>query len=158
MTNDASFYDEFGERGYISQPVVDSGIKKITAVVTDAAGNSAEFTYQVYVILNLAGGGDLLQGGKTYRLFGELITVPQGLTLEIGGLNSAVNGEAILLHHPTFGHLISLRQGTNAEIRRLTPTTDSLQAIGHTTAALNLRLDQLVASAGRLPTATTVSP
>ena len=64
-------------RRYRTEPEVDSGLKTIRAVVTDGSGATAEASVEVYVILELGGSGSILERGKTYRVFGLLLTVPE---------------------------------------------------------------------------------
>ena len=85
------------ERRYWSDPQVDSGLKTIRATVTDGAGATAEASVDVYVILQIEDSGEILESGKTYRVHRFLVTVPEGMTLEIGGFE--VNGsESVKLY------------------------------------------------------------
>lgn len=76
-------------RGLRGDPKVDSGWKTVRAVVTDANGGTAEATAQVYVILSIPrGSGFLLNGGKTYRVYGWLLTIPEQVKAETGSVVS----------------------------------------------------------------------
>ena len=71
-------------RRYRTEPEVDSGLKTIRAVVTDGSGATAEASVEVYVILELGGSGSILKRGKTYRVFGLLLTAPESYDVEVG--------------------------------------------------------------------------
>ena len=81
-----AFFEHLEEkhRRYRTEPEVDSGLKTIRATVTDGAGATADASVKVYVILELAGGGSILKRGKTYRVFGHLITAPTNYDVEVG--------------------------------------------------------------------------
>ena len=64
------------------KPFVDSGLKTITATVTDGTGARAEATADVYVILSPEDGEHVLQSGETYRIRGWLVTVPEGVEID----------------------------------------------------------------------------
>ena len=85
---DETFFDEDG-RGYLTEPEVDSGLKTIRATVTDGAGATAEASVDVYVILELPGSGSILERGKTYRVFGRLITAPTSHDVQVGSTQEA---------------------------------------------------------------------
>ena len=85
---DETFFDEDG-RGYRKEPDMDSGLKTIRATVTDGAGATAEASVDVYVILELPGSGSILERGKTYRVFGRLITAPTSHDVQVGGTQEA---------------------------------------------------------------------
>ncbi len=81
-----TFIDRRDGRGYRSNPPkVDSGLKTIRATVTDASGAQAEAALDIYVILVVEGAGIPLNGGKTYRIHGFLLTIPENVDMEIGG-------------------------------------------------------------------------
>ena len=63
--------------------VIDSGLKTIRAVVTDADGKTGEATVDVYVILSTGSADQLLRGGHTYRVFGTLLTIPSAINMRI---------------------------------------------------------------------------
>ena len=76
------------QRFYRTDPQIDSGLQSITAVVTDANGDTAEATVGVYVILDLGTGttGDILKRGETYRVIGALMTAPGNYEVRVGGI------------------------------------------------------------------------
>ena len=81
--------DEKWGRLHDEKPVVDSGWKTTTGTVTDGTGAEAKATLEVYMVLNRGFGGStrdeaILEGGKTYRLYGTLMTVPEGVDLDVG--------------------------------------------------------------------------
>ena len=89
-----TFIDDNGQgRRYRTEPEVDSGLKTIRATVTDAAGATAEAAVDVYVILELNDSGDVLQSGKTYRVLGTLLTVPEAVDhASLGGVIESRGG------------------------------------------------------------------
>ena len=75
--------DAYGRRYVLrNKPVVDSGLKTITATVTDGTGARAEATADVYVILSPEDEEHVLQSGETYRIRGWLVTVPEGVEID----------------------------------------------------------------------------
>ncbi len=62
----------------------DSGLKTIRASVTDANGAKAEAAIDIYVILNISDSETKLERGKTYRVHGFLMTIPDGVDMAIG--------------------------------------------------------------------------
>ena len=148
-------HDNMG-RGYRAQPEVDSGLKTIRATVTDGSGATADASIAVYVILSVGSSGDILQSGETYRVFGTLLTVPEGVDhLILGGMVESDGGGA-----PTFGlgiaggGWVSLRVGNLAEEARSTraPGSEGGSAVrGAGETALDARIDELVDSVGQLP-------
>ena len=137
-------------RHHLKKPDVDSGPKTVRATVTDAAGATAEASVEVYVILELGSTGDRLEGGKTYRLDGGWLTVPTGISLEIG---ASVLGLAesydLLVVGAKAG--IALDVLDHREISRWLPEDPYYSETGEEI-DLGAKLDELVASAGRLPT------
>lgn len=91
-TSVASFVDEIGRRGVRADPMIDSGLKTVLAVVTDADGRTAEASIEVYVILRVEGTLDayendqVLRRGQTYRVAGHLITAPATHDAFIAGI------------------------------------------------------------------------
>ena len=115
-----TFIDDNGQgRRYRTEPVVDSGLKTIRATVADGAGATAEASVDVYVILQIpGGGGHRLESGQTYRVHGFLLTVPHEMTLEIGGTETADNGGPWVSLHAVgtpYETWISLATGTGAD-------------------------------------------
>ena len=137
-------------RHHLKMPDVDSGPKTVRATVTDAAGATAKASVEVYVILELGSTGDRLEGGKTYRLDGGWLTVPTGISLEIG---ASVLGLAesydLLVVGAKAG--IALDVLDHREISRWLPEDPYYSETGEEI-DLGAKLDELVASAGRLPT------
>ena len=86
-----SFVDESGDRALRVVPMIDSGTKTVRAVVTDANGQTAEASIDVYVILQVEGTLDVnendqvLKRGRTYRVAGHLITAPATHDVYIAG-------------------------------------------------------------------------
>lgn len=138
-------------RHHLKKPDVDSGPKTVRATVTDAAGATAEASVEVYVILELGSTGDLLEGGKTYRLYGGWLTVPTGISLKIGALVLGLaESYDLLVVGAKAG--IALDVLDHREISRWLPKDPYYSETGEEI-DLGAKLDELVASAGRLPTA-----
>ena len=83
--------------GEEEKPVVEAGVKTITATVVDGSGATAEASVDVYAVINRGFGvvrthtadgavqyDGVLKGGKTYRIDGILMTVPAGVDLDVG--------------------------------------------------------------------------
>ena len=81
------FDDRWGEseRWHRTEPTVDSGLKTIHAMVTDSSGVIASTSIEVHAVLETGGGFTVLEAGKTYRVEGRLMTVPEGIDITIGG-------------------------------------------------------------------------
>ena len=143
------------QRAYRSDPQVDSGWKTVRAVVTDANGDTAEATVDVYVILDTGSPDVLLRRGRTYRVFGHLLTVPQGLDLRIGEAATGEGGTgAVSLDVEGSQPLarIWLDDTSFREIRRIVPNlTDLVRGAQAESVDLNKRFDALMQSLGRLP-------
>lgn len=131
---------------------MDSGPKTIQATVTDATGATAEASVDVYVILEVYGDGRVLAGGKTYRLYGGLITVPEGLDLYLDGIYAGDDGGITfglgVRGQPDAG--IFLYTSDLSEAGRLLPPTGADGASG-SDVDLDAKFDELVDSVGRLP-------
>ena len=154
LTDPNNFIGYHPDRVYQEQPVIDSGLKIISATVTDANGDTATTSIDVYAILLRAGAYELLEGGKTYRVFGELLTIPEGINLEIGGVVQALGGPTfydLYVHGPDQPRLIALGLGTNQEIHRYDTNIAAAQSGSSSDTNLSDFLDELVASAGKLP-------
>lgn len=148
-----SGYDYRPSRYYREQPTIDSGLKTIQATVTDAGGQTAKTSIDVYVILSRGGTGELLEGGKTYRVLGELLTIPAGIDLTFSGIESGFGGyEAYILKVVGHPAVILLSWGTNREVVRDLPPTDGAGGASGDALDLGAKFDELVDSAGRLPT------
>lgn len=83
-----AFFEHLEEehRRYRTEPEVDSGLKTIRATVTDGTGATTEGSIDVYVIVELGGSGSVLNRGKTYRVFGHLITAPADYDVRVGSV------------------------------------------------------------------------
>ena len=152
---DETFFNEDG-RGYRTEPVVDSGLKTIRATVTDGVGATAEATVDVHVILALGDSGDILQGGKTYRVMGTLLTVPEAVDHAIlGGIIEGSGGGGPLLSIGIAGGgWVLVRQGDLREHSRSTRSEsagDGAVTVGASEAELDALIDQLMESVGQLP-------
>ena len=75
-------------RWYRDEPLVDSGTKTILASTTDATGSTAQAKATITTILHVPGSDSILEAGKTYRVYGTLITVPAGFDVRVGELVS----------------------------------------------------------------------
>ena len=163
MTSGAEAFIDGTWHGYKEQPEVDSGVKTIVATVTDATGATAEGSVDVYVILELGSAGDRLEAGKTYRVFGEIISVPTGIELEIGALVASdfgedEGGESVSLHVVGGSASIHLNTHDLSEAGRHIRDGDVLlydrQDPTGRWSGLHAKLDELVASVGRAPSIT----
>ena len=111
-----TFITDDGSRRHRTEPEVDSGLKTIRATVTDGAGATAEASVDVYVILELPGSGSILERGKTYRVFGRLITAPTTHDVQVGSVVEADCPDPAM-STARCGHAFSLRLiDTNARI------------------------------------------
>ena len=138
-------------RHHLKKPDVDSGPKTVRATVTDAAGATAEVSVEVYVILELGSGGDRLEGGKTYRTFGNLLTVPEGIDLEIGGIEEGDEGATYYFLVVGAEAGIGLSVVRHREVYRWLPDDPHYGETGKEI-DLGAKFDELAASVGRLPT------
>ena len=149
------YEDPHPTRYYHEEPIVDSGFKTITASVSDANGRKATATATTYVILSLPPGERNLEGGKTYRVWGTLLTVPEGIDLRFAGFIQGFPGPSgIVLVVIGTGSSIVLNDafGLKEEARRLSkPPADNLEDSHGPTFDLGAALDDLVASRGKPP-------
>ena len=152
MTSGAQAFIDGDWRGYKAQPEVDSGVKTIPATVTDAMGATAEASVDVHVILELGSGGDRLEAGKTYRVFGGLVTVPEEIELEILGGIDADGGETLYLLGivGSSAHIGLTERTPHREVFRRVPSDGASSAVG-SEIDLHAKFDELVASMGRVP-------
>lgn len=155
---DETFIDS-QERGYREEPTIDSGSKLVRATVTDANGSTFTASVQVYVIMSVEHGGTIMQGGNTYRVFGRLMTIPEGIDMRIDGIVKGDGGQSgfglTVEDQPRAGLVLSM--SSFAELKRDVPASDAPGADGR---PINLgdKFDELVASAGRLPVVPKDSP
>ena len=139
-------------RYFAEEPEVDSGLKTIVATVTDATGATAEASVDIHVILELGSGGDVLEAGKTYRVFGGLVTVPEGIDLEILGGIAGDGGETLYLLGivGSSAHIGLTERTPHREVFRRVPSDGASGAAGGEI-DLHAKFDELVASVGRAP-------
>ena len=160
MQFDETLFDEDG-RGYRTEPEVDSGLKTIRATVTDAAGATAEASVDVYVILALGTSGDILQGGKTYRVMGTLLTVPEAVDHAIlGGIIEGRGGPWLNIGIAGGGWVL-VREANLREHSRSTRSEsagDRAVAVGPGETELDALIGQLMESAGQLPSVERAGP
>ena len=139
-------------RGYNEEPEVDSGWKTVTATVTDATGQTTAASLFLYVILETTGTGTILEGGKTYSIHGKFLTIPSGINFEIGAAESGVGGtESYDLLIPGGPVVIALEWDTHREVARFVQLPEGDYDSITSEQALSTLLDELVASAGKLP-------
>lgn len=141
----------------------DSGLHSVHGTVIDAQGLIASDVVHTYGIKDLRGSA-ALQGGETYRIFGQVLTVPEGVSAETGGYahyNCSGSDEDYerdpYYCEDTFGitirdreleaHLsFGVRSGREygGDDRGITPEVDD----GH---SIHAKLDQIAASVGQPP-------
>ncbi len=138
-------------RRYRGKTVVDSGLKTIHAVVTDANGNMAEATMEVYVILSTGDHDHLLRGGRTYRVFGTLLTIPSGIDMRIGARETSHS------HHTPQAFDVEGTKPT-ARLWVYLPSFEVIDYVipdaiegDHADIDLKAKFDELVESFGKLP-------
>lgn len=75
--------DEYERTQLDHPPVVNPGPMTFEATVTDANGLSATATADLYIIPDCSEWckGEALQAGYTYRIYNQLITIPEGLNI-----------------------------------------------------------------------------
>ena len=158
------FSDRWGtvQRWHSTKPTVDSGVKTISATVVDGRGAEETATVDVRITRVLTVNGSLinLQGGKTYRVFGLLFTVPDGYDLRTGEIATSGGGSNTLtLHLNGADALIVIDLETGEEVGRYvaessrTPSPDG--TVDLTPAEIHAFFDEFLASRGRKPGATT---
>ena len=156
-------HDNEQRRNYRTQPEVDSGLKTIRAVATDSAGAMADASVDVYVILKLPGSDSILKRGKTYRVFGHLITAPADYDVRVGSVTEPNCSEAppeepcgpeFRLTLIKANAYLSLFMDNGAEGIRRYPGG----GVSGADAALESALDALVDSVGRLPPVESAAP
>ena len=159
-------HDNEQRRNYRTQPEVDSGLKTIHATAMDGAGATADASVDVYVILAMGSSGDILQSGKTYRVMGTLLTVPEGVDhLIIGSISEGEEGPTVLglgiAVGVAGGGWVAVRHGDLREVARSTRSVsagDGDAAVGAGERELDAQIDQVLDSVGRLPTVESAAP
>lgn len=71
------------------KPLVSSGVKTVTATVTDGTGATAEAAAEVYAQLPIEA-TDVLSSGQTYTLFGWQVTIPRGTEMMLAYYEESV--------------------------------------------------------------------
>ena len=71
------------------KPVVGSGVKTVSATVTDGTGATAEAAAEVYAQLSIEA-TDVLSSGQTYTLFGWQVTIPRGTEMMLAYYEESV--------------------------------------------------------------------
>ena len=151
QSDTSSFIDLLTQTfGYNEEPEVDSGQKTVQATVTDWTGTTATASLSFYVILETGGTGTILEGGKTYRIHGKLLTIPSGINFEIGGIESG-HTTSYDLRVPGGPVVIALEFDTHREVVRFVQLSEDDYDSITSEETLSTLLDQLVASAGKLP-------
>ena len=150
-----TFFEEVSRRAgvtrlYRANPEVDSGWKRIRAVVAHGNGRTSEASVHVYVILNADDRRQLLKGGETYRVYGHLMTVPDEINLRFGEHSSGSGGVSaysfFIAGTPAY---IWLNTKTFEEVGRWLPE----QGAQGVAPGIDLsdKLDQFAQSIGQLP-------
>ena len=162
-----TFVNEAGRRGFRARPKIDSGLKTVRALVTDANGRTTEGSIEVYVILRVDGTLDenendqVLRRGQTYRVTGHLITAPVTHDIYIAGTAEPECPEDLPEDERCeeewgFG-IVGLNAGVNlyrsdfAEASRWPESDGAAGADDSNAALIDDLLDQLVDSVGALP-------
>ena len=171
QTGPTSRHEMFGHRRYNGTPVVDSGVKTIAAAVEDANGKRTEASATMNVIIDLAFTTiDLLEGGKTYRVNGTLMTIPDGINMRFGievnaeceaGDRSLICGETYYLEivgsNPVRVAEIGLKPISGREVMRRVDIRPWLGVVGAEPPSRRLApeerkaFDDLTSSIGHLP-------
>lgn len=138
---------------YDTDPRVDSGWKTVNAVVTDANGDTATASTEFYVILIVGRVDHLMRGGETYRVFGRLITAPQGYALTVGDHGFEANRTTQGFSIVGSGAAIEFDAETFEEVQRWLPEPEGGvdRAGTGTETDLHQTLDQVADSIGKLP-------
>ncbi|MYD74111.1 MAG: cadherin repeat domain-containing protein [Chloroflexi bacterium] len=79
----AAFGDLHVQCGRLTRGVSDSGLHSVHGIVIDANGNVASGVVHTYGIKNVVAAD--LHGGETYRVSGQLLTIPAGVVADAGG-------------------------------------------------------------------------
>ena len=154
-----TFIDDNGQgRRYREEPGVDSGLKTIRATVTDSAGATADASVNVHVILKLPGSDSILERGKTYRVFGHLITAPADYDVRVGSVTEPDCSEAPP-EEPCGPEFRLYLVGTNAYLSLFMDNgAEGIRRYPHRATVLENALGALMDSVGRLPTVESAAP
>ena len=96
LTFGETFINRHGRRYYVEEPVVDSGLKTVTVTARDTEGALGIAAVGVYVISRVVDDLQLMLSGETYRYFGHLVTVPDGINLRMGEASTGDDGVNVL--------------------------------------------------------------
>ena len=171
QTGPTSRHEMFGHRRYDGTPVVDSGVKTIAAAVEDANGKRTEASATLDVVIDVAYSDiEILEGGKTYRIFGALMTIPQGVNMRFGawvdtecqaGDRSLTCGQTYYLEivgtTPVRVAEIGFKPGSGLEVMRLVSIRPHAGVMGAEPPSKRLTseerdaFDELTSSIGRWP-------
>ena len=155
QTGDVHYQNERDEpyRYLEGEYVVDSGLKAIRAEVTDAKGDTAIATLDVYVILWNGRHEHVMRGGHTYRVFGTLLTIPSGINMRIGDTETADTGHsAFQIYVENSDADVWLDLDGFAELSRQVPKILAATNGVDSSTDLNRLFDELIDSVGNLPT------
>ena len=155
-----TFINRHGRRYHVEEPVVDSGLKTITVTARDREGALGIAAVGVYVISRVVDDRQLMLSGETYRYFGHLITVPDGINLRMGEASTGDNGVNVLsliVDGSSPAVVVWFDEEAFTEVLREVPLSersDGTRTLGYTrteAARWHSLLDQLVASFDLLP-------
>ena len=163
-------FDDIGDgvqRLYDADPQADSGPRTIGATVTDGAGSTAEATVDVYVIAEAPplGVSEPLTPGQTYRIYGHLVTIPDGLSFLLGdwevnecpasqSASACETSWSLIASGDDYWLTIAFGLESGDEINPLVDVDDSTlgaQGAADRRRALGLTLDTLADSVGNFP-------
>ncbi len=154
-TGEVHYEDEQDEpyRYLRGEYMIDSGVKTIRGMVTDAHDNTAEATLEVYVILWNGRHEHVMRGGHTYRVFGTLLTIPSGINMRIGDTETADTGHsAFQIYVENSDADVWLDLDGFAELSRQVPEILAATNGVDSSTDLNRLFDELIDSVGNLPT------
>ena len=156
-TDVPSYIDDAGNRGFRADPMIDSGVKTVRAVVTDANGRTTETSIEVYVVLSTLDYTLVLRGGETYQVRGHLITIPDGVNMRVSDYTDGFQRFVIDGTDPQV--IVTMRHdGTFEEHRRYVPLDDGQGAAGASSYSeselqeFHAALDSFADSVGDAPT------
>ena len=162
-----TFIDDNNGQGrrYRTQPEVDSGLKVVRATVTDSAGAAADASTDMYMILELVNYDHIMQSGKTYRVLGKWLTVPENVDhVVIAGFIESHHELGNLVGLGVSGHgdgWILVSESGLVEVERSTRSVsagDGEVAVSASERELDAQMDQVMDSIGRPPSIPQRSP